>query len=364
MRTYLGLTLVAAATSLVNLSCSQVECGQGTVERDGVCYPADTATNPSSCGGDGPFETEEGLDGKCWTKVPTVCDETSTREEVDDTTGVVTCIGTAGGCGSSIDCPAPAAGKATLCGRIWDAESDDPIAAAPGATGTACGTPTTDGPCSLRVRFFDAVDFASDPMAAQPLAGEVLTDDCNRYRGKDLTRATFGFIGVGVDDAPGITPTTPHRVTGVAASNAFASPGRDFAAYTTKVTTDMAWHTSSGIGGMTFAQRGVLAVVFHYHNAPVAGVQIRRGGATIPADDFYFSDTTKARTTVAAAQTVTGANGTALALNPGSSSPTEHDGVGGLPSGCQWPTNLAAAIPGVVFVQIKDAQTAAGAACP
>ena len=36
MRTYLGLTLVAAATSLVNVSCSQVECGPGTVERDGV----------------------------------------------------------------------------------------------------------------------------------------------------------------------------------------------------------------------------------------------------------------------------------------------------------------------------------------
>jgi hypothetical protein len=370
MRTYLGVTLVAAATSLVNVSCQQVECGIGTVERDGVCLPADESTDPGNCGGDGPFATVLGLDGKCETEVPTVCDEDSTREEVDMQTGIVTCIGTGGGCPSEIDCEAPDAGKATLCGRIWDAETDLPITMAAGANGMMCNpaAPTTDGPCSLRLRFFDALDFAMNPGGAMPIVpeGGVYTDDCNRYRGHNMTRATFGFIGIAVDDAPGITPTTPHRLTGVATSNALAAPGAGFRAYSTRVSTDMAWTTGSGIGGgMTFAQRGVLAIVFHYQGMPRAGVRIRRNSQFIAADDFYFADTGITRSmAVPQVNTMdpTGPNGTGLVIN--SPTPIEHDGQGAEPSGCRWPANLAASIPGVVFMQIKDAETPAGAACP
>ena len=168
MRTYLGLTLVAAAASLVNVSCSQVECGQGTVERDGTCFPADTATNPAGCGGAGPFATVLGLDGKCEAAVPTVCDVDTTREEVDDVTGVTTCIGTGGGCPSEIDCPAPMANKATLCGRVYDSETDMPIPEAALTPEMRCdpAAPTNDGPCSLRLRFFDALDFALNPTGA------------------------------------------------------------------------------------------------------------------------------------------------------------------------------------------------------
>ena len=365
MRTYLGLSLAAAAAGLVNVSCSQIECGQGTIERDGVCQPTD-GTTPGMCGGDGPFATVLGLDGLCETEVPTVCDETTTREEVDDQTGVTTCIGITGGCGSEIECNAPDANKATLCGRIWDSEVDTPIAAAMTTPEVMCNSaaPTTDGPCSLRLRFFDALDFAMNPTGAMPIVpeGGVYTDGCNRYRGHNMTRATFGFMGIAVDDAPGITPVTPHRLTGVATSNAFASPGREFRAYVTRVSTDMAWSTSSGIGGMTFSQRGVLAIIFHYKGVPRNNVQIRRNNMLIPTDDFYFSDSGIGRTTVVAAQAMTGANGTGLVIN--SNTPIAHDGVGNEPSGCIWPSNLAASIPGVVFMQIKEAETAAGAACP
>jgi hypothetical protein len=152
----------------------------------------------------------------------------------------------------------------------------------------------------LRLRFFDAVDFASDPMGAMPLVpeGGVYQDGCGRYRGHNMPRATLGFIGVGVDDAPGATPVVPHRLTGVAIANGLANPGRAFRAYTTRVETDMDWSTSSAIGGETFAQRGVLAIVFHYRGLPQENVVIRRNSALIPTDDFYFSDTGIARTTV------------------------------------------------------------------
>lgn len=368
MRTYyVGLSIAAAtAAGLANLSCSAVECGPGTIERDGLCAPAEQITEPAGCGGVGPFATVLGLDGLCESETPTVCDAETTREELDAETGVTTCIGTAGGCGSEIPCTAPSANRATICGRLWDTGTDTQIAQAADNPEMECNpsAPTTDGPCSLRVRFFDAVDFASNPTGAMPLTpeGGVFQDGCGRYRGHNMPRATLGFIGIGVDDAPGITPDVPHRITGVATANELANPARGFRAYATTVATDTAWSTSSGIGGMSFAERGVLAIVFHYKGNPQSGVMARRNGALIPDDDFYFSDTGIARTTVAAAQTSTGANGTALVIDV--PSPTAHDGLGGEPSGCRWPTNLAAAIPGVVFVQIKEAETPAGAACP
>lgn len=372
MRTYLGVTLAAAAASLVNVSCQQVECGQGTVERDGTCVPADEATNPSMCGGMGPFATVLGLDGKCETEEPTICDDDTTEPSFDDQTGVTTCVGTGGGCMEEIRCPAPEAGRATLCGRIWDSETDQPIPPEGNGTNTdRCDpmAPTTSGPCSLRLRFFDALDFAMNPSGAVPIMpmGGVYTDNCNRYKGENMPRATFGFIGIAVDDAPGITPTVPHRLTGVATSNALASPGQGFRAYITKVSTDMMWTTTSGIGGaQTFAQRGVLGIVFHYPGEmPRSGVRIRRSGSFIPQDDFYFSDAGRMRTTVmphVGNTDATGMNGTGLVIN--SDTPIAHDGVGSEPNGCIWPSNLAASIPGVVFMQIKEAETPAGAACP
>ncbi|KAB2902686.1 MAG: hypothetical protein F9K40_07540 [Kofleriaceae bacterium] len=366
MRTYyVGLSIAAAtAAGLANLSCSAVECGPGTIERDGLCAPAEQITEPAGCGGVGPFATVLGLDGLCEAETPTVCDEDTTEEVTDMDTGVTTCIGTGGGCGTPVRCDPPDANRATLCGQIYDTGSDTPIAAAAvNPTGECPATRPDDGPCSLRVRFFDAVDFASNPSGAMPLTpeGGVYQDGCGRYRGHNMQRATLGFIGIGVDDATA-TPAVQHRLTGVATANELANPGRDFRAYATTVATDQAWTSSAGLTGMSFAERGVLAIVFHYKGVPQAGVMARRNGALIPDDDFYFSDTGIARTTVDPAQTSTGMNGTALVIDV--PSPTAHDGIGGEPAGCRWPSNLAAAIPTVVFVQIKEAETPAGAACP
>jgi len=270
-----------------------------------------------------------------------------------------------GDCQLELPCAAPQAGKASVCGRLWDAETDLPIASVVGAVGARCNAaaPTADGPCSLQVRFYDALDFAGDPVGAQPLQvpDGVYVDDCGRYRGIDMPRATFGFIGIGVDDAPGTADR--HVLTGVSTSNAFASlPATGFRAYVTRHTTDQAWTTSAGLGGQTFGQRGVLLAVFRYHDQPVAGVAVRRNSAAIPADDYYFGGTTIGRISVETARTVTGANGSALIIN--SPTPIAHDGVGNEPAGCVWPSTLGASIPGAVFVQLKDASTPSGTICP
>lgn len=264
-------------------------------------------------------------------------------------------------CALPLSCPAPSAGRATICGWIHDAETDAVVAAANPAR-QACGSATTSGPCSLRVRYFDALDFAMNPGGAVPLSTESsMVDDCGRFRGQNITRATFGFTAVVIDDAPGITPAEPHRLTSIVYSNGEAIPaiGR---AYVTRTSTDQLWTTGAGLGNPSFGQRGVLVKVFTHRGAPVAGVTVRRNDNQAPDDDHYFSDTGITRRMVAPAQTSTGANGTVLVTN--SDTPTAHDGAGAEPSGCVWPGTLGASVPGVVSFELSEAETPAGAPCP
>lgn len=265
-------------------------------------------------------------------------------------------------CAVPLPCPAPPAGRATLCGRILDAETDEVVAAA-SPTRQACTGVTTSGPCSLRVRYFDALDFAMNPTGAMPIMPETsMVDDCGRFRATNMARATFGFIGIAVDDAPGITPAEPHVLTGVTFTNALASEPTDVRAYATRVSTDQLWATGAGLTNQSFGQRGVLLKVFVHQGQPVAGVTVRRNDAPVPADDSYFSDAGRTRRMVDPARSATGPNGSVLVLN--GPSPIEHGGTGSEPAGCQWPRNLGASIPGVVSIDVVQAETPAGAACP
>lgn len=350
--------LVAAALGWGQAGCSQVACGDGTVERDGACVPADEQTDNAQCGPG----TELGEGGKCVPAEPTVCDPDTTMPVTDPVTGVTTCFGTDRGCAAELPCMAPSADHLTLCGRIYDTETDQVIAA-PGATGTPCNpaAPTATGPCSLKVQFFDALAFQMNPTGAAPLVPEsLLVDDCGRYVVSNLPLTSFGFIGGAVDDAMGVNDT--RALTGVATEDALAKPARGFRLYATRKTTDAAWTTSANLSGDSFATRGVLALVFRHRGLPVAGVTARRGGNVIPADDYYFDDPAPGRAHVAPAQTMTGPNGTALVLR--SDQLANHDGTGAEPAGCRWPARLAATIPGVVFVQIKDAESTTGGPCP
>ena len=347
-----------AALPWLEGGCSQVVCGTGTIERDGVCEPSDVRPDDAQCG----EGTELGPGGKCVPSEPTVCDPDTTEPQYDPDTNVTTCFGSGGGCSAELPCMAPSAGKLTLCGRLYDTETDQVIAA-PGATGAPCNpaAPTADGPCSLSVKFYDALVFQMDPQNATPLVpASLLVDDCGRYQVRDLPETSFGFVGAGVDDAMG--QTDRHHLTGVATADAQAKPARGFRLYATRKTTEQAWTTAGTPAGGAFATQGVLAMVYRHRGMPVAGVSARRGGNVIPSDDFYFTDAAATRTTVDRTPTMTGANGTALVIN--SASPAPHDGVGGEPAGCRWPSALAATIPGVVFVQLKDAESTTGGPCP
>jgi hypothetical protein len=264
-------------------------------------------------------------------------------------------------CNVELPCPAPNAGRMTVCGRLWDVETED-VVAATAPIGAACSGITSDGPCSLSVRFFDALDYASNPQGAVPVPAEsVVVDDCGRYRATNLPNPTFGFLAVVTDDASG--EPDDHAPTGIALATAQGQPARGLRAYATRRATDAAWTASTGLTGMSFATRGVLVAVFAHGTTPIAGVQIRASTTPVAAaSTFTFSDTGATRALAVAQPEVTGANGSVLVIDQ--PTPVPFDGAGGEPATCQWPSSLAAAIPGSVFVQHKLAETPGGAPCP
>jgi hypothetical protein len=351
--------VLLAALPAAQLGCSQVVCGEGTVERDGVCRPADEQPDSATCG----LGTELSPGGTCVIADPIECDPLTTEPQFDPDTGITTCVGTnVDVCAPDLQCPAPANGKLTLCGRIYDTETDEPLRAA-NATGAVCpGTPTADGPCSLKLNFYDALLFQQNPSGTAPQAvGSVTVDDCGRYVGHNIDATSFGYIGAATDDGMGVADT--HILTGVATADNLATPARGFRAYATRKTTDTVWTTAANLtGGDTFASLGVLVMVFRKGVMPIAGVKIQQNGAVVAANDYYFTDTGKTRSLLDRTPDMTGANGSGLFIH--ADAPMPFTGTGSEPAGCRWPTALAATIPGVVFVQIKDAESTGGGPCP
>lgn len=349
-----------AALPTSQLACSQVVCGEGTVEREGACHPADEQPGSATCG----LGTVLGPGGTCVPSDPTQCDPETTEEQYDPDTGITTCVGTTTDpCTPELQCPTPSSNKLVLCGRLYDTETDAPIRAV-NATGTPCNpaAPTADGPCSLKLQFYDALLFQQNPTSTPPQpTASIVVDDCGRYVGRDIDATSFSFIGAAVDDASGVADT--HLLTGVATADAQAMPARGFRVYATRRTTDATWTAPANLGGGdTFASLGVLVMIFRHAGVPVPGVTIQRAGNTVPANDFYFTDTGLTRSMLDRTPTSTGPNGTGLFIR--GDAPVNFTGVGGEPAGCRWPTALAATIPGVVFVQLKDAERTGGGPCP
>ncbi|HEU0032744.1 MAG TPA: hypothetical protein VFQ53_19065 [Kofleriaceae bacterium] len=350
--------LAVAALSLVGLvqtGCKSVECGDGTIERDGTCVASDETVDPATCG---PFT--ELVAGKCVpTFPPTVCDTASTQGEIDEL-GVTTCIGTSAG----FACPQPAAGKQTICGQIYDIETGQPFQDV-GATCMPCpATPTATGPCSLAIRAYDAVMFATNPQTATPLAtGPIYIDDCGRYKVPDITVPGNPFIGLGIDDAAAANagPAGTTNATGIATLKRVDTATKDVEAFIAKKSTTDQW-TASGGPPISI---GMYVTIFRAMStglANQAGVTVTRNGSTIPADDYYFQATQATRTTVDAAANATGANGTAIVTN---AKLGELYGAqqGPLPAECRWSTAQGASLPFIVFVQIFRPVNASPATC-
>jgi hypothetical protein len=269
----------------------------------------------------------------------TVCEPETTVEVAGDD-GVIECIGIGDpdGCRAP-PCPVPDAGKVTVCGQLVDVETSAVIETAAG---------------DLTVELYDALDFASDPDGALPLPYDSLViNQCGQFAVTNVPKPALGYLGIATDDAAG----DDYALTGVALPVASGDRIQDLNLYATRRSTDAAWTATAGdpFGGASFSEVGVHAAIYLLDGNPVEGVRITENSAPDPASDYYFSDADPAtRTTVDPAQASTGPNGTALIVD---SALVNHGGEGGdLPAGCRWPSGLADAIPGVVFILERHAE--------
>jgi hypothetical protein len=256
--------------------------------------------------------------------------------------------GDGGGCNAMLACEAPSSGRVSLCGRLLDAETGARIEAAD-ATGAACdpGAPAADGPCSLQIRMYDPLAFAANPTGTAPLAADsILVDDCGRFAAVNVNRPFNGFVAVAVDDAGA---ADARVLTGIAFAIEANGRRAELRAFSTLHASDERWTASAGspFGGSTFADKGVFLPVFLHGATPVPGVTITVGGASSPGNDYYFGDADASlRNSIDASMASSGVNGAGLMVN---SNLSLHSGIGSEPAGCEWPTGMAASIPGVVF---------------
>ncbi len=357
MRLFVLLTLTVA---FLSSGCDAVvECGDGTIERNGFCEFDDTSREPASCGVGTFFDPDT---QECRSDFePVMCDPETTVEIRDPVTGVVTCVGDGSStCAAPLVCGEPSAGKVSICGRIIDVGSGEPLQI-DGTSTAICQDPATGGPCALGMAFFDAQAFVTNPAAPPQAFGSLTVDECGRFRAVDVDPPVGAIpaLGIGLNDHPG-SGADDFVQTGAAFPAAGGAVINGLRVYIVSNSTDETWTSDAGnppaLEGMTFGEKGVYLALFHNDNVPVAGVQIALGEPPTIADKgnmFYFSDTDSRILSVDPNQEATGANGAGLLVN----SPLGlHTGIGGLEPECSWPSSQAAAIAGTVFVQERPMQ--------
>lgn len=373
MRNY--TILLSLLASLTASGCNGIDCGPGTIERNGTCAPADENPDPSSCG---PFTH---LVGETCVpdNPPTECGM-NTMAVTDPETGIVTCVGTGGGtdCATPLPCPNPTGStKQTICGQIYDFENMTKFAGT-GAAQCDATTPTASGPCALALSAYDALNFASNPATATPLAvGSKYIDNCGRFKLENVeTSGTGPYIGIGVDDAVGMGPTGISVTAAVATGKLAMGVTNNVEAFIVKPSTAQMWGTTSG-GGVSL-QTGVFATLFRKHKLPLvnasfdpfepqSGVVIQRGSPAldVPSTNaFYFGANVVDHTTIDPAATATGVNGTGLVNDANVMRDSlSYLGKNGLGTGCRWENHGGASLPGIVYIQIFRKADIIGMTC-
>jgi hypothetical protein len=362
--------MILAFATTTAPACKGIECGTGTIERDGTCAPSDKTVTTAECG---PFTTIMG-DQCVPIYPPTICQPGTTTEDTGSD-GVTTCIGTGGpaGCSADIPCPNPASGKQTVCGQIYNFKDNTKFQGA--ATGAVCAGTETTGPCALQILAYDAINFAGDPMTPPQMVGKVVIDDCGRYAVEDITPPGTAFLALGFDDRG--QPLGPSGVTvtaGVALPTAADTKTPGFEAFVLDQSVIGTWTAS---GGPPFAM-GIYASVFRQHACDVSGsctndpsalqsgAQITKNSAVNMANDYYFKASDgMTRQNLDPAVTATSANGTGLLTNAMVMEGLAYSGTGGITdtTNCQWENHAAANVPGLLFIQIYRKVAKLGKTC-
>ncbi len=343
--------LLSLLASLAATGCKQIECGDGTIERNGMCAPSDQATDPAKCG-----EGTMLVGDRCEPVYPpTECDPTSTTMDFDETTGVTTCKGTGTG---GIPCPNPSGStKETICGQLYDFETNAKLEAAD-AMGENCDpqAPAADGPCALTIVVYDAQTFAGNPSGAMPVSvGSLTINDHGEFALADVETSQINpFVGLGVDDAGMPMGPGGYAVTSaIAFSKNAGKVVKGVELWVVKPSTTTAWAANNGPDVLN---TGVYAAVFRAHSEGVSDQYANQSGVTITGpgtpNDYYFMAAETNRTNVDMSAISTGANGTVLVTNTGVLT-SPWSGTGGIAdtANCKWDQHIAATLKNIVFIQ-------------
>ncbi len=245
-------------------------------------------------------------------------------------------VDSADGCPLQPDCPQPPSGDITLCGRVVDLETSQPI--------------TTDPP---DVRVFDPTKLRQDPLNAVELA--VVTPDVCGYFTTTIDGSSEGLV-VHTGSIP-IFSNDPRRVI----SLVMTQPGQVYRqnAWVLGRTVDQRWSTDANLSGPSFAESGSILPIFVNVNqqapdgsplqgVPVAGVAMTADGSALTDGAYYFSDADSlTRSTVAPAQMTTGTNGSGLWRSAGGA----FSMLSGTKTSCTFPKAQGSVILGMVQVQ-------------
>jgi hypothetical protein len=278
----------------------------------------------------------------------------------DPSTGVTTCTGTgvAAGCTGAFACLAPAAGKMTVCGQIYNFVDDTDFKDAT-ATGNKCAATTATGPCALALNAYNAMAFATNPATAPALAATFYMDDCGRFRLSDIADPGFPLIGIGIDDAAagakGPGGVTQPVGIGFLYAAGMAVPGAE-GYVVSKAQTD-AWDASTPSGGPTVAT-GLYAMTFRAGKTGLtsqAGVSVYKSATQITAPQLSYFSNSANRTTLDGAATATSANGSALVTGASIADSLTWTGVGAFSgadaTNCDWEKHGGISLPNIVFIQ-------------
>lgn len=337
---------LAAGVALAGLltlqaGCTSVECGTGTIERDGDCVASDLATGDALCGAGTIL-----VNGQCIAE--TVCDPASTVQvPVGD--GTFVCEGQGGAelpaCGMPLPCPQASGATTSICGEFYDVESNEKTGAQTGAA-VRCdpNALAASGPCSHKLEFYDALGFSQgNPTQLAYDPEDLIYDSCGRFRVTGLAAPGSGITAVGAR-GPIVSGIAVRAIAGGTYANQRL--------FTVTAATNQKW--SEGLGRENIAAGGVyVSIHVRLPNlTPVENV-VLTGATGGNASNFYFSDTDpNTRSTIDAAAPDTGPNGTGILLDQPNIGSFSSSG-GTLPAGCNWNTISGGTIPGVYFIQLR-----------
>lgn len=234
-------------------------------------------------------------------------------------------------------CPLPAAGDFTVCGRVYDLETTEPLTST-SALGSAL---------SLSLYDLSELDDREDP----PIA-TTTPDECGWYFFAKVPGLVSGAVALTSDDT-----AQDGEVLSWVGSAVEISPGqvRRVNAFALSSATEASWAQSAGLAANSFAQGSLFTIYSDlsrpplgpFQGAPVSGVEITRNGVPLGGDDYYFSDPVPLdRRTINPALATTGANGSGLMTGLALSNKAS-----GTKAGCDFVEVIAMTLQPIVQVQ-------------